>query len=99
MENDFFLGPTENVSCLNEYEHTHITSKSWLNPTPNIKHALYNPVQVIYRFGHKLTFRCSVGLSLYRTKFLSVMTTTCKEDGDWTQEWPMCKGRKCMGTN
>jgi len=89
-------GPYENVTCHNEYLFTRQSEKSWLNPTPNFKHALYKPPnQKIFKHLTVINFQCPSGMNFRGTKGLVIMQSKCGSNGDWTREWPMCQGNTC----
>lgn len=89
----YFTGPYENKTCYNEYLFTAKFEKSWLNETPNRKHAISSHVgQKHIKYFTTLKFRCPSGMNFLGAKGLPVMESTCQQDGTWTKEWPMCKG-------
>lgn len=91
------VGSSENVTCVNEYTSTTQMGKSWLNPTSNHFHAIYEMHRREYFTWETLQFSCLPGTSLLHTNGLTVMQTTCLAEADnkkgrWSKEWPMCKG-------
>lgn len=88
-------GKYENVTCPNEYIFARHFNKSWLNETPNRKHSLYSTTSNYYSHLSILKFKCPSGMNFLGAKGLVVMQSTCQETGEWSKEWPMCKGHTC----
>lgn len=89
-------GPYENVTCYNEYLFTEKFEKSWLNETPNRKHAISSQLDVRFiKYFTTLKFTCPPGMNFLGAKGLPVMQSTCMQNGEWSAEWPMCKGQAC----
>lgn len=92
----YVLGPLENVTCENRYNTAETHGRHWLNQTVNEFHAHFTPKLPAYQYGKTLRFSCPEGTSLFNTHGLTVMTTACLKDGEWTREWPMCKGKMVL---
>jgi len=69
-------------------------NKSWLNETPNHKHAIFTAGSAKKYYPHltTLNFRCPYGMEFLGAMGLVVMQSTCQQNGGWSKEWPMCKG-------
>ncbi|XP_065661301.1 P-selectin isoform X4 [Hydra vulgaris] len=86
-------GVNENVTCENEYMIN--PSNHRLKPSENEVRAMYSDHRLLYPHQFTIKFHCPKDMTLLNTNGLSVMVSSCGDNGVWTREWPMCQGNIC----